>query len=94
VPEATHPLFRALAELEESMLERMKMTTRKVVLSAFVTGTLLCGAILLAQKPERNISARRHSGGERVRWERACKSGRGAKILRPSLREDIGSSPK
>lgn len=36
------------------------MTRRKVVLSGIVTGTLLCGGILLAQKPERDISQRRH----------------------------------
>lgn len=36
------------------------MTIRKVVLSGIVTGTLLCGGILLAQKPERDVSARRH----------------------------------
>jgi len=36
------------------------MTIRKVVLSGIVSGTLLCGGILLAQKPERDISGRRH----------------------------------
>ena len=36
------------------------MTIRKVVLSGFMTGSLLCGGILLAQKPPRNVSPRRH----------------------------------
>jgi hypothetical protein len=36
------------------------MTMRKVVLSGIVTGALLCGGILLAQKPERDVSPRRH----------------------------------
>lgn len=36
------------------------MTIRKVALSGLVAGTMLCGGIMLAQKPERDISARRH----------------------------------
>ena len=36
------------------------MTIRKVVLSGLITGSLLCGGILLAQKPPRNVSPRRH----------------------------------
>jgi hypothetical protein len=38
----------------------MTMTIRKVVLGGIATGTLLCGGILLAQKPPRDISSRRH----------------------------------
>lgn len=36
------------------------MTMRKMVLSVIAAGSLLCGGILVAQKPERDISARRH----------------------------------
>ena len=36
------------------------MTIRKVVVSCMVTGALLCGGILLAQKPPRDVSPRRH----------------------------------
>jgi len=36
------------------------MTIRKVVLGTVISGSLLCGGILLAQKPPRNISPRRH----------------------------------
>jgi hypothetical protein len=36
------------------------MTIRKVVLGGIVAVTMLCGGILLAQKPPRDISPRRH----------------------------------
>ena len=36
------------------------MTIRRLVVSCMLTGTLLCGGMLLAQKPPRNISPRRH----------------------------------
>lgn len=36
------------------------MTIRKMVLSGLVTGSLLCVGILVAQKPPRNVSPRRH----------------------------------
>ena len=36
------------------------MTIRRVVFTGLVSGTLLCGGILLAQKPPRDVSARRH----------------------------------
>jgi hypothetical protein len=36
------------------------MTIRRVVLTGIVSGALLCGGVLLAQKPPRDISARRH----------------------------------
>jgi hypothetical protein len=36
------------------------MTIRKVVVSCMATGALLCGGILLAQKPPRDVSPRRH----------------------------------
>jgi len=36
------------------------MTMRKMVLSGIVAGSFLCGGILVAQKPPRDISARRH----------------------------------
>jgi len=49
-----------MADNQESTLERLTMTIRKVVLSGLITGSLLCGGILLAQKPPRNVSPRRH----------------------------------
>jgi hypothetical protein len=36
------------------------MTARRVVLSSIVGAVLLCGGVVLAQKPERDISGRRH----------------------------------
>ncbi len=36
------------------------MAMRKAVLSGIVAGALFCGGVLLAQKPERDVSARRH----------------------------------
>lgn len=36
------------------------MTMRKMVLGGIVAGTLLCGGILVAQKPARDISGHRH----------------------------------
>jgi len=36
------------------------MTMRKVVASGIAAATLFCGGILLAQKPERDVSPRRH----------------------------------
>ena len=51
---------RGLAAIQEFSWEKIKMTMRKLVLSGIVAGSLLCGGILVAQKPERDISARRH----------------------------------
>ncbi len=36
------------------------MTIRKVFLGTVISGSLFCGGILLAQKPPRNVSPRRH----------------------------------
>jgi hypothetical protein len=36
------------------------MTIRRVVFTGLVSGFLLCGGILVAQKPPRDVSARRH----------------------------------
>lgn len=36
------------------------MTIRRVILAAVVSGSLLCAGLLVAQKPPRNISPRRH----------------------------------
>jgi hypothetical protein len=36
------------------------MTIRRVILGTVISGTLLCGGILVAQKPPRNVSPRRH----------------------------------
>lgn len=36
------------------------MTIRRVVLGTAISGALLCGGILVAQKPPRDVSAHRH----------------------------------
>jgi hypothetical protein len=36
------------------------MTIRRVVLGTVISGSLLCGGLLVAQKPPRDVSARRH----------------------------------
>jgi len=36
------------------------MTIRRVVVSGIAAATLFCGGIFLAQKPERDVSPRRH----------------------------------
>ncbi|MBS1842729.1 MAG: hypothetical protein JSS69_13300 [Acidobacteria bacterium] len=36
------------------------MTMRRAVVSGIAAATLFCGGILLAQKPERDISGKRH----------------------------------
>lgn len=36
------------------------MTIRKMIISGIAAATLFCGGILLAQKPERDVSSRRH----------------------------------
>ncbi len=36
------------------------MTIRRVAVSTVVCATLLCGGLLVAQKPPRNVSPRRH----------------------------------
>jgi len=36
------------------------MTIRRVVLGTVFSGSLLCGGLLVAQKPPRDVSARRH----------------------------------